>query len=100
MASEQLKVSHLFLAFVPIALTPGLILVLAEGFIDLGGGEKDILAAFPYFVLTLIFFLSSTVLILKRWELRKWVSRAMFISLGSMAFLGIIAYITSWLGIA
>lgn len=81
-------------------ITPGLIYILAEGWLDLGGGEKDILLAFPYFLWALIFFVVALVLIIKRWPLRKWLLRSGFISIIAMLVLGIFAYITSWLGIA
>lgn len=91
---------HAILAAAPMLITPGLIYILAEGWLDLGGGEKDILLAFPYFLWALIFFVVALVLIIKRWPLRKWLLRSGFISIIAMLVLGIFAYITSWLGIA
>lgn len=91
---------HAILAAAPMLITPGLIYILAEGWLDLGGGEKDILLAFPYFLWALIFFVVALALIIKRWPLRKWLLRSGFISIIAMLVLGIFAYITSWLGIA
>jgi len=81
-------------------ITPGLFYILAEGWLDPGGGEKDILLAFPYFLWALIFFVVALALIIKRWPLREWLLRSGLISVICMLALGVFAYITSWLGIA
>jgi hypothetical protein len=39
--------TKLVLCLLPLALVPGLLFSLAEGWINLGGGEKDIILVFP-----------------------------------------------------
>ena len=94
------RIPHLVLAAAPMLMTPGVIYILAESWIDLGGGEKDILLALPYFLWAFIFFAAALVLILKRWPLQRWLLRAAFVSTGAMLVLGVIAYLTSWLGVS
>ena len=97
---QPVKVSHIVLAVLPVALTPAFIVALADGWIDFGGGEKDILIALPYFLLTLFFFITGTTLIVKRWDLRRWVIRSSVVSVGVLLGLGVMAYFTSLLGVA
>ena len=80
-------------------LTPGVIYVLAEGWLDSGGGEKDILLAIPYFLWAVIFFIVAIVLIIKRWTGRKWLWYAVSISVAAMLVSGIFVYFLGWLGI-
>ena len=94
------RYTHAILAAIPMLITPGLIYMLAEGWLDVGGGEKDILLAFPYLLWALIFFMVALVLIIKRWSLRRWLLRSGLISVICMLALSVFAYIISWLGIA
>ena len=100
MARPRIKYAHIGLAFIPVGLTPALVYALAEGWINLGGGEKDIIAAFPYLILTFTFAVISIILIFKRWPLRKWVLRSTIISGSVLLCLAAAAYWISWLGIA
>ncbi len=90
---------HAALAAVPMLITPGLIYILAEGWLDFGGGEKDILLAFPYFLWALIFFVVALVLIIKRWLLKRWLLCSGFVSVVVMLVLGVFGYVISWMGI-
>lgn len=54
------------LASVPLLLTPGLFYVLAEGVFNLGGGEKDILWIFPWFIGSVVFAISAYIFYCKR----------------------------------
>ena len=87
------------LAAIPMLITPSLFYILAEGWFDFGGGEKDILLAFPYFIWALIFFVSSLTFIIKGKPLGEWLLRSGIISIVALLLLGILVYINSWLGI-
>ncbi len=50
---------RLGLSLLPLALTPGLGFLLAEGYVNLGAGCKDILALIPWVVWAFAFFICS-----------------------------------------
>ena len=91
---------HTVIAITPVLLSPLWVLILAEGWVDVGGGEKDILLAIPYFILTLTFFVCAIVLIIKRWPLLRWIKRASAVALTILLCLGLVAFATSWLGVS
>ena len=86
-------------ASVPLlVMTPALVYSLAEGVLDLGGGEKDVLLALPWLIWSLVFWLCSLVLIYRRWPVGRWVLRSALVSTGALVGLGFIAYVVSFLG--
>ncbi|MDH3638682.1 MAG: hypothetical protein OES09_09490 [Gammaproteobacteria bacterium] len=87
-------------ALTPVLMTPLLVVVLAEGILDFGGGEKDIILALPWFVWSSIFALSGLALIIKGWNMARWMRRSVVISTAILVGLGIIAYVYSLLGVA
>jgi hypothetical protein len=86
-------------AAIPLLLTPLLIYGLAEGVLDFGGGEKDILLALPWLIWSLAFAVSSFILICKRWTLSRWLLRSALLATTVLLGLGIFAYFGSFLGI-
>ncbi|RDE19402.1 hypothetical protein DV711_10920 [Motiliproteus coralliicola] len=94
------RITQAVLAALPLLLSPLLLFALAEGWLDFGGGEKDVLLVLPYLILTFTFFCCSLVLILKRWPLSRWVKRSAALSFGLLLLLWIVAYVTSWLGVS
>lgn len=92
------RFAQILLAAVPVALAPALLFAIAEGWLNLGAGEKDILLAFPYALWALLFFVVAAVLIVRRWPLRRWFTHALLASLGVMVALVVLAFAASWLG--
>jgi len=88
------------LAAIPLLIAPALLFALAEGWLDFGGGEKDVLLIFPYFIWALVFFLCAVILIVKKWPLWKWSSRSAVVSTIVIILLGVVAFALSWLGVA
>ena len=88
------------LASIPLLLTPALVYSLAEGILDFGGGEKDILLGLPWLIWSVVFALCSFVLIYRRWSIGKWALRSALISTGVLVGLGLILYVGSFLGVA
>ena len=88
------------LALVPLLLTPAIIYALAEGFVDFGGGEKDILLAFPWLIWSLLFAVCAFVLIYRRWSVAGWILRSAIVATTALVGLAIVAYVGSFLGIA
>jgi len=88
------------LALLPLLLTPAIIYGLAEGVVDFGGGEKDIMLALPWLIWSFVFAMCSLVLIYRRWDIRRWTLRSALISTTVLFGLGVIAYAGGFLGIA
>jgi hypothetical protein len=95
----NMRLTHIALAALPLALTPLFFFALAEGWIDAGGGEKDIFLALPYAVWSLVFLVSAVVLIVKRWSLWPWIRRASGIATFAIFLIAAVLYSLSWLGI-
>lgn len=57
---------RLALCLLPVALTPLVFFSLAEGWVRFGGGEKDIILAFPFAVWAVIYTLAFVVMWLRR----------------------------------
>ena len=94
------KVVQAIVATLPLLLTPVLFYVLAEGVLNLGGGEKDIILVLPWLVWSTIFAICSYVFILKSYTVLNWVCYSFAISISILLALFITLYITSFLGIA
>jgi hypothetical protein len=84
-------------AALPVLLSPLLLFATAEGWLNFGGGEKDILLIVPYFIGTLTFFICAVVLIIKRWPVRRWLVRSTAVSVALLVGLGIVVYLGSGL---
>jgi Kef-type K+ transport system membrane component KefB len=96
----KMKLIDFVIAAIPIGLTPVIIFALAEGWLDFGGGEKDILLALPYLIWALVFFLVAVIFIIKRSTRRRWIAKSALIASITLVIVGVAAYFTSWLGIA
>ena len=97
---KESRFANIVLAAVPLLIAPVLFFLLAEGWLNVGGGEKDILIAFPYALWALIFFVVSLILIVRGWPLRGWAGRAAFLSVGTVLVLWVIVFFSSWFGVA
>jgi len=95
-----MRFQYAVVAAIPLLLSPALLFALAEGWLDLGGGEKDILFVFPYFIWALVFFLCGVTLIIKHWPLGRWLKRSAAVSTIFIVVLGATAYRMSWLGVS
>ncbi len=88
------------LAAVPLLLTPLLFYALAEGVVNLGGGEKDILVTLPWLIWSIVFAGSAFVLIRRGWPIGRWTPRSALLAPSVLLGLGAIAYVVSLLGVA
>ena len=96
---QQRKFIDLVFAALPLALTPAVVLVLADGWLDFGGGEKDIALAVLYALWSIIFGLSSIALIFKGVTLRYWIATSAIIATAGLLVIGLITYLGGWLGV-
>jgi len=83
----------------PLLLSPLILFALAEGWVDFGGAEKDVLLIVPYLIWALTFFVCANILILKRWLLIRWIKCSFAIATSLLLALAAVVYITSRLGV-
>ena len=88
------------MAATPLLLSPLVLFALAEVWVDLGGGEKDVILVVPYFIGTLTFFVCAVILIARKWPLAQWARLSVVISMALLLTLALVTYLASWLGIA
>jgi hypothetical protein len=93
------RFSQLVLALLPLLLTPVIGFLLAEGMLNAGGGEKDILWAFVWAAWSIGFAVTSMFLIYRRWAVTRWLLRSALVSTGILLGLWLIALAVSFLGI-
>jgi len=90
---------RLVVSLLPLALTPLLGYLLAQGSINLGGGEKDILVLLPWMAWSLFFAVSSWVFWRRGYSIRGASGRAALVALAGLAILGVTLTILGQLGI-
>ena len=89
------KPAQAIIATVPLLLTPVLFYALAEGVLNLGGGEKDIIWVFPWLIWSVVFAISSYVFILKGYAISRWLRYSLLISIVVMVALFLLALLLS-----
>jgi len=78
----------------PLLASAGLGYLLAEGYLDLGGGEKDIVIALPLVLLSLLFIVCGLFTWRSRLSLAAWAWRALKVSL--LTLLGVWLLLWGW----
>lgn len=94
------RIAQVILALIPLLLTPLLVLALAEGVVDFGGGEKDVLLALPWLVWSMVFALCAFVLIYHGWAIARWTPRSAIVATAVVLGLAVVLYAGSFLGVA
>jgi hypothetical protein len=94
-----IKLTHLPLAAIPLLVMPALIYATAEGWLNFGGGEKDLLLAIPYVLWATVFFVTGFVLIVNRWALRRWLRRSAILSIGTLFAAWVLLVLAGSLGV-
>lgn len=84
------------LALVPLALTPLWVGLLGAGWIDLGGGDKDVLLALPWAAGSLVFAVCAGALIRRGWPLRRWLWCSTGITLGVLSIGWLVLFAASY----
>ena len=87
-------------AFLPLALTPVLFFALAEGWVNLGGGEKDILMLVPWLLWSLIFATTALTLWWRRWALTRSLVCSALVGIAGLLIAAAVLVISSTLGVA
>lgn len=87
-------------AWLPLALLPLLFHLIAEGHINLGGGEKDLVWLLPWLLGSLLFGGSAMVLWRRGWSLPRSLARSAMIAIsGVLLAMGLLALLDQ-LGVA
>lgn len=80
---------RLLLAFFPLLLAPAPGFLLSEGYLDLGGGEKDILWVLPWVLWSVLYAVSSCVLWARHWPWRRALPRSIAVATGGIFLAGL-----------
>jgi hypothetical protein len=86
-------------ALLPLSLTPILLLALTEGYIEFGGGEKDILFVLPWTIWSLIFAGTAFMLWWRRWSLMRSLVCAFLFGAGGLLAVAAVLALTGSLGL-
>ena len=87
-------------ALIPLALVPVLVNLIANGRIDLGGGEKDLVWILPWSLWSLLFAASAMVLWRRGWSLSRSLVRSAIIGFSGVLLAAALLALFSQLGVA
>ena len=87
-------------ALVPLALTPLLLFAIADGYLNFGGGEKDLFMLLPWMLWSFAFALSAFFFWWRRWPLRRALVYSALVGLAAVFLAGsaLAAYATLGVG--
>jgi hypothetical protein len=88
-----------FLALAPLAASPVLLFAIAEGVLDLGGGEKDLLWLMPWLLWSVVYAVSSLLLWRRGWTIGRSVVRSGAVGLIAIAAAAVVLAAFGQLGI-
>lgn len=74
-------------------------MLIANGQLDLGGGEKDLVWVVPWFLWSMIFAVSSFVLWYRGWSLWRSSARSAAVGIGGVLFAALVLAAFGQLGI-
>jgi hypothetical protein len=94
------KLVRLATALLPLAITPLLLFGIAEGYLNLGGGEKDLLLLLPWTLWSLVFAVAALTLWARGWPHRRAVTRSAIVGLLVIAAAFAVLLVMSGAGIA
>ncbi len=78
---------RLILSIVPLALTPLLGFLIAEGYLNLGGGEKDLFLLIPWMVWSVVYFVLFLILWRRKFSITKGCDYAAVGATGALALI-------------
>jgi hypothetical protein len=93
-------VVRVVLSLLPLAMTPVLGYLLAQGHINLGGGEKDIILVVPWLVWSLLFAVSSGIFWRRGHSMTSSAWRSALVGLAGLGLIGVALAILGHLGVA
>ncbi len=87
---------RLILSIVPLALTPLLGFLIAEGYLNFGGGEKDLLLLIPWMVWSVVYFVLFLIFWKRKFSIQKGLGYAAGGATGALALIYVVMLI--WFG--
>jgi hypothetical protein len=87
-------------ALLPLALVPVLVHLIANGGLDLGGGETDLVWVLVWLLWSVLFAISSLVLWHRGWPVARSVVRSMLVGLAGVLMAAILLALFGQLGVA
>jgi len=87
---------RLILSIVPLALTPLLGFLIAEGYLNFGGGEKDLLLLIPWMVWSVVYFVLFLIFWKRKFSIQKGCGYAAGGATGVLALIYVVILI--WFG--
>lgn len=91
-------IARIATALAPLSLTPILLLALAGGYADLGGGEMDMLILVPWTFWSLAFGMATFVLWSRQWPLLRSVAASALAATVALLIGGVGLAVTGSLG--
>jgi hypothetical protein len=84
----------------PMGFTPLLALLIGEGYLNFGGGCKDVIMIIPWIAWSLFYLVLSIVAWCKKWSIAKGVVVSVVGATGflALAFLVLLFLSSAWLG--
>ena len=92
---------RLALSLLPLGLTPLMMLLIGSGYLNFGGGCKDVLMLVPWIIWSLIYLIISIVGWRKQWSIAKAIAGSVIGATGILALLFLVLLVGSsaWLGL-
>ena len=94
-------VLRLILSLLPLGLAPLMLHLIGYGYLDFGGGCKDVVMIIPWMVWSLIYLIISLVCWRKQWSIAKAMAYSVSGATGMLALLFLVLLVGSsaWLGL-
>ena len=93
-------VLRIVITLAPLALVPILVTVIADGRLDLGGGEKDLVWVIVWCVWSVFFAISSFVLWRRGWSIGRSLGRSILVGLVGLVLAAMFLALVGQLGVA
>ena len=92
---------RLILSLLPLGLTPLMLHLIGYGYLNFGGGCKDVVMIIPWMVWSLLYLIISIVGWRKQWSIGKGFAWSVIGATGLLALLFLLLFIGSsaWLGL-
>ncbi len=91
-----MAVLRLILSIIPLALTPLLGYLIAEGYLNFGGGEKDLLLLIPWMFWSVLYFVLFLIFWKRKFSILKGFGYAAAGATGVLALIYVVMLI--WFG--